>query len=197
MLPVSAVQTYCFFSLKLNSHLSLADPLASVGLCCVVYWVFISRNNACCFSHSVFVHCDPKFNTSFLIFCYRKCQYFEITFPLRPTSTEHRNNHIACLCTALWAEMNDVPVSSANHIPFNHSLKSIKSDKSPADNEPKYADVKKADNCPTVYDAPFFAAQQGYVLLRVKWVCSANAVSIHPPTRGSQAIGFIPCIYSH
>lgn len=45
----------------------------------------------------------------------------EITFPLRPTSAEHRNNHIACPYAVLWAEMNDVPVSSANHTPLNHS----------------------------------------------------------------------------
>lgn len=109
------------FLLNGTSHLSLADPLASEGLCFAVCWVFICRNNACCFSHSVFVHHDPKFNTSFLIFYIRKCQCFETIFPLRPTSTEDRNNDIACLYAVLWAKMNDVPMSSANCTPLNYN----------------------------------------------------------------------------
>lgn len=109
------------FLLNGTSHLSLVDPLASKGLFFLVCWLFISKNNACCFSHSVFVHRDPKFNTSFLIFYIRKWQYFEITFPLRLTSTADRNNDIACLYAVMWTEMNDVPGSSANHTPLKHS----------------------------------------------------------------------------
>lgn len=100
-LPVSAVLTYCFFfSLKWISHFSLAAPLASVGLCFVVYFVFICRNNACCFSYSVFVHCDPKSNTSISYYLRQKIPIFWINFSvetnLRPAYEQSHSMSVCC-----------------------------------------------------------------------------------------------------